>query len=159
MYYDQAVTRVNQVNWNEFGTNVSKDNGKLVNEFLRRLASFYKAECQIPKTPVYSNIAYLLGDTDLKINIYGLCNKSTNEFLEKHGYIEFIVSFYIQLAKYIDNHPEYSEYLKIYEPLLEIIESGGCFNINTMGIEIKGFGYIPLQGWYERYVYGEPGSV
>lgn len=156
MYLNQAITRINKVNWNEFGSNVSEENGKLAKEFLRRLACFYKAEFQKPKTPVYSNVAYLLGDTNLKISIDEFCQKSTQDFLEKHGYIKFIVSFYIQLAKYVDEHPNYSEYLNIYEPLLVILENGGSFNINTMGIEIGGVGYIPLQGWYERFVDEKP---
>ena len=41
MYFEQALTRINNIDWDKVGTNISDENGDLGVMFLSGLADFY----------------------------------------------------------------------------------------------------------------------
>ncbi|WP_432774820.1 hypothetical protein AAFJ72_16660 [Brevibacillus gelatini] len=159
MYLDKAVSRINGIKWEEVGTIVSNGDADLGCEFLRRLALFYKNECLRPQPPMFSNIAKLLGDIDNELLISMYCNPKVLEFVGNYQYLSKIFEFYIQLSIYVDNKPQYTEYLNVYEPLIRILERGGFFVLRPQELEIQNVKYIPLNGWYDRFVSAEPYNI
>lgn len=156
MYLDNAVSRIDGIKWDDVGTIVSNKDGDLACEFLRRLALFYKNECLSPQPPMFSNIAKLLGDTENEVHISMYCNPRVIEFVANYQYIKKLFEFYIQLSIYVDKNPKYTEYLNVYEPLIRIFERGGFFVLKPQELDIKNVMYIPLNGWYDRFVSAEP---
>ncbi|MGG3283317.1 hypothetical protein [Paenibacillus solani] len=159
IYLDNAVSRINDIKWEEVGTIVSNEDADLACEFLRRLALFYKNECLRPQPPMFSNIAKLLGDTENELLISMYCNSRVLEFVANHQYIEKLFVFYIQLSIYVDKKPKYTEYLNVYEPLIRILERGGFFVIRPQELEIQNVKYIPLNGWFDKFVSTEPYNI
>lgn len=159
IYLDNAVSRINDIKWEEVGTIVSNEDADLACEFLRRLALFYKNECLRPQPPMFSNIAKLLGDTENELLISMYCNPRVLEFVANHQYIEKLFVFYIQLSIYVDKKPKYTEYLNVNEPLIRILERGGFFVLRPQELEIQNVKYIPLNGWYDRFVSIEPYNI
>jgi len=156
MYLDKAVERINNIKWHEVGMNFSKAQIDLGYEFLRRLAKFFKDESIKPIKPFAANIASLMGDIDGSISISDYCNKETIEFLEKELYTQYIVQYYIQLAKYADKEPKAIKYLSVYEPLIRLLEIGGMFVLRCNELEIVHVAHFPYYGWYEGFVDKEP---
>ncbi|MCG7376399.1 hypothetical protein MH215_05295 [Paenibacillus sp. ACRSA] len=152
MYLNNAVSRINGIKWDMIGAIVSNKDADLGCEFLRRLALFYKNECLSPQPPMFSNIAKLLGDTENEVLISKYCNPTVLEFVANYQYIKKIFEFYIQLSIYVDRNPKYTEYLNVYEPLIRIIERGGFFVLRPQELDIQNVMYIPLNGWYDRFV-------
>ncbi|AIQ11297.1 hypothetical protein [Paenibacillus durus] len=156
MYLNKAIEKINNVKWDEVGTIVSEEDADLGREFLRRAAQFYKEESIKPLKPMFTHIAKLLGDTEEGVDISKYCSSKALELLVKNTSAKRIFEFYIQLAKYVDENPEYQKYLSVYEPLIRIFEKGGLFVFRMHELEIKNVAYISMNGWYERFVEMEP---
>lgn len=86
MYLDKALQRINEINWDVVGLNMSKSDTHLGYEFLRRLARFFKEQSQKPVPPLYANIANLLGDEEVVV-LSDYCNKEATEFLDEKKYV------------------------------------------------------------------------
>ncbi|MGG4147290.1 hypothetical protein ABEW34_29660 [Paenibacillus algorifonticola] len=156
MYLDEAIVKINSVKWDAIGTNVSKADVKLAQEFLRRLAQFFKEELIKPRPPLFSNIAQLLGDNEEEIVISNYCSEEASKFLGRSIYTGKVFEYYIQLSKYVDEHQKAIKYLNVYEPLIKIIERGGLFDLRHQSLEIQNVGHMPLSGWFEKFVTKEP---
>ena len=82
MYLEQAITRINNIDWDRVGTKSSVEDGNLGKEFLRRLANAY---------------------------------------------------------------------ISVYEPLIEIFECGGSFNLRKNDLDIENVIFIPLNNWFDKF--------
>ncbi|MFM9277129.1 hypothetical protein [Paenibacillus jiagnxiensis] len=154
---NQAMQRINQIPWDSIGTMESKEDSDLAREYLRRLALFYKDESITPLPPLISNIAKLLGDVDNELEVIDYChNINAIEFLNNHTFPRKIIEYYLQLAKFIDENSAYSKYLNVYTPLIRIFENGGLVVFRTRDLEVINGAFIPLNGWYERFVEKKP---
>ncbi len=151
MYLDNAVQRINTINWDIVGSNPSKTDTHLGYEFLRRLAQFFKEQSIKPVPPLYANIANLLGDSE-EVNISDYCNSEATKFLSENMFVGKIFGYYLQLAKYADKNPDAFIYFSVYEPLIKIIEKGGLFILRHLELDIAQVANFPLQGWYERFL-------
>ncbi|WP_339285692.1 hypothetical protein [Paenibacillus sp. FSL R5-0486] len=69
MLLENAVSKLNSINWGSVGTGVSEKDTNLGYEFLRRMAQFYKAEQLKPMPPAFTNVAKLLGDQEEELDI------------------------------------------------------------------------------------------
>lgn len=66
MYFENALNRINHINWKKFG-NPDAELTKveyLGYEYLRRMAAFYSQQSVPPILPLVTNIAEILGDTE-----------------------------------------------------------------------------------------------
>ncbi|CAH1224487.1 hypothetical protein [Paenibacillus sp. JJ-223] len=151
MYLDQAILRLNNINWSLVGTVSNKEDADVGYEFMRRLASFFKETQLAPKPPGLANVANLLGDSEGEIEIAALCNSDVVQFLSEDKNIQRMMQYYLQLARYADKNPDVHRYISIYDPLITLLERGGVFRITLRELVIKNGGTYPLNGWYERF--------
>ncbi|WP_145407691.1 hypothetical protein [Paenibacillus xylanexedens] len=157
MTLEAAVSKINNINWkNERRFTKGSYFGY---EYLRRLSQFYKMNQIRPKSPAFSNIPYLLGDTEGDSEFSTFYNKDMLMVFENNQSIKNIVVWYLQLAKYADKCPDGSQFLSVYEPLINLLECGGEFFMNNAGLEIKNEGYYPFNNWFERFVDAEPHDI
>ncbi|MNW42758.1 hypothetical protein D3C74_199390 [compost metagenome] len=152
MFLREAISRSNNIDWSLVGTIVSPENERLGYEFFRRMASFFQKENLTPISPKFADIARLLGDRRELVDITTFYSHETIEYMNKFSGVELFCNFYLKLAKYIDDHPEYAEYIYVYEPLLKILERKGAFVFRVNELEIIGVSHFPLGGWYERFL-------
>jgi len=157
MYYEDAVNRINSINWEQLGKAENGNNNHLGYEYLRRMAFFYK-EHPIKtkyKFPFFFNIAEYLGSKET-IRVVDCCNADAQEGLKEGSMAEYVVSFYLQLAKYADQKEEAATFLSIYDPLIRLLEKGFYFGIREGGLLIYNGRFYPLNNWYERFLDAEP---
>ncbi|KQO04820.1 hypothetical protein [Paenibacillus sp. Leaf72] len=153
MHLEKAILKINNINWKLVGE--VNEKGDLGYEYLRRLAQFFKEKQLKPRQPSFSNLAKLLGDEDeMEISIF--CNSDVIEFFNRDASMKSVIEWYLQLARYADKHPDVSPYLCVYEPLIRVLERGGSFYMNNVGLEVKNEGYYPLNNWFEKFVNKEP---
>ncbi len=151
----KAMNRINNINWSNFGKLGNVEDGKLIFEYLRRTAKFYKENFIKPVPPIYLNVADLLGYNH-KIELSELCSKEAVEELEKTVMIKNIVISYLELAEFADINNKVVKYLEIYEPLIRILERGGYFAFKEGGLSVYNAGFFPLSNWYEKFLGKEP---
>ncbi|NBH20290.1 hypothetical protein D3Z55_23585 [Clostridiaceae bacterium] len=152
MYLEQAITRINNIDWDKIGTNSSREDGDLGATFLYRLADFYSETLLKPYPPMVSDIAMLMGDRG-EVNFDEYYSDKTKKFLiqtEYHSQRD-VVEYYLKLSQLADRNPEVGKYIKVYEPLIEIFERGGSFILRKDGLDIKDIVYIPLYTWFEKF--------
>ncbi|MDR6725692.1 MULTISPECIES: hypothetical protein [Paenibacillus] len=112
----EAVSRSSNIDWSLVGTVVSPGDERLAYEFFRRLASFFQKENIVPISPKFADITRLLGGEKELVDITTIYSQETIEYMNQFSGIELICHFYLKLASYIDDHPQYSEYIYVYEP-------------------------------------------
>jgi len=159
MYFEKAISKINNISWGVIGENRSGNYEDLGYEFLRRMALFFKENRLDPLPPSMTNIAKLLGDTKNRLEISNYCTLNAIEFLNESLYTKKVFEYYLQLARYADEYPKVSRYLEIYEILIKVIELGGCFYLKHNELEIEGKAYYPLKGWFERFSSKEPVDI
>jgi len=152
MIFEKAIQKIDNLDWKAIGTASLNNNDQLAYEFFRRMAVFFKEQKIEPISPRFANISGLLGDTSELIDIQDYCNPESIKYMKKYSGIDLVCSFYLQLARYSEENIEYSKYLSVYEPLLKIIERKGVFIFRVNEMEIVGVSYIPLGGWYDRFI-------
>ncbi len=150
MYLEQAISRINNIEWDEVGTKISGKCAVLGAEFLQRLANFYDKTSNKPYPPLFCDVATVLGDTG-KMDFEQYYNEKTKKFLSKTIYQYKIFEYYLKLSRLADENFEAQQYLNIYEPLIEILERGGSFKLRKNHLEIEGITSIPLNNWFYRY--------
>ena len=84
MYFEQALTRINNIDWDKVGTNISDENGDLGVMFLSGLADFYSETLLKPYPPIVSDIAMLMGDKR-EVSFEEYYNDKTKKFYVKHN--------------------------------------------------------------------------
>ncbi len=150
MYFEQALTRINNIDWDKVGTNISDENGDLGVMFLSGLADFYSETLLKPYPPIVSYIAMLMGDKR-EVSFDEYYSDKTKKFLCQTQYQSKIVEYYLKLSQLADRNPEVEKYIKVYEPLIEIFEQGGSFLLRYEGLEIKDICFIPLYTWFDKF--------
>lgn len=150
MYFEQAIARINLIDWDKVGTKISAEDEKLGHAYLKRLANFYSETLIKPYPPLFSDIAWLMGDKR-DVNFDEYYNDKTKKFLCKTKYQSKIVEYYLKLSQLADNNQEAGKYLNIYEPLIKIFEQGGSFKLRKNDLEIEHVIFIPLNNWFEKY--------
>ena len=150
MYLEQAITRINNIDWDRVGTKSSVEDGNLGKEFLRRLANFYSKTLFKRYPPLASDIARLMGD-NREANFEKYYNDKTKEFLCKTIYQSKVIEYYLKLSQLADDNPEARAYISVYEPLIEIFECGGSFNLRKNDLDIENVIFIPLNNWFDKF--------
>lgn len=155
MYFEKAINRINQIEWERLSIINRADEQNLGHEYLQRLATFFHEQKIKPINPLVANVASLLGD-ESTIDIADWCDTKVLESLEDKSIPKAIVMFYLQLARYIDQVPENAPLLDIYEPLLRLLEKGFVFGYREGGLMVYNAKLYPLNGWYDRFVNATP---
>ncbi|SEP34489.1 hypothetical protein [Paenibacillus sp. OK076] len=159
MLLNDVVSRVRNLDWSSVGTVISKENERLGYEFFRRLASFFQVENITPISPKFTDISCLLGDTRELIDFKLFFNEEIIKYMNQFSGVELFLNFYLKLGKYVEDHPEHSKYIFVYEPLLKILERKGAFVFRVNELEIVGVSHLPLGGWYERFLNKPPCDI
>lgn len=150
MNLEQAITRINNIEWDKVGIKASKEDGILGAEFLHRLANFYNEKLIKPYPPLLSDIANILGDNS-EMDFDQYYNDMTREFLNKTIYQNKIVEYYLKLSRLAEKNLEAKQFLNVYEPLIEIFEKGGSFKLRKNDLEIEQIIFIPLNNWFDKF--------
>jgi len=160
LYLQEAIKRINDINWDEYGKKEPfEDSGRYANEYLRRSAIFFKETSLNPENPLHTNIAELMGYSyDEKTNILNLCSIEARNALTR-SFPSYIVEFYLQLSKAADSNSDMAKYLEIYEPAIRLIELGQKFAYKEKGFMIFDVGFLPMNDWYNRFVNREPQEI
>ncbi|MCG7376397.1 hypothetical protein MH215_05285 [Paenibacillus sp. ACRSA] len=157
MRLEAAVSKINSINWGNIGNFTQERYFGF--EYLRRLSQFYKNKQLKAKSPAFANLPRFLGDIEWDMDISTYFSADILRIFEDNQSIRNIVLWYLQLARYSDKCPEASQYLSVYEPLINLLECGGEFFMNNAGLEIKNEGYYPFNNWFERFVDAEPRDI
>ena len=156
MYFEEAVKRINSIDWEKFGTNERRDEEGHVSKYLHRLEELIRecVEGTIPIHPLYcANVAKYLGDTET-VNIADYCSPIVLERTENHRLVQYVIEWYLQLVKYAECNEMAEKYVDVFDSLITLLESGRRFFNGDGGINVPGTGYWPLHGWYSRVVKG-----
>lgn len=151
MYLDTAVKRINDIDWDLVGKNASKEDMLLAYEYLRRLAVFFKETGIKSRMPMVANIAYLLGDNCMRIDMMDYCTKPVSDYFVDNTFKCIGIEYYVQMAGYADRCPEQLKYLGVFEPLIRIYERGGECEIRYNEINLVNIGSFSLVGWYSKF--------
>ena len=150
MYLERAITRINNINWDKVGTKISTKDGDLGERFLQRLANFYYETSIKQYPPLLSDIARLMGDNS-EANFDKYYTDKTKQFLCMTIYQSKIIEYYLKLSQLADDNPEARAYISVYEPLIEIFEHGGSFNLRKNDLDIENVIFIPLNNWFDKF--------
>lgn len=101
MYFENAIERINKINWNKLGNPASQNEKNLGYEYLKRMAHFFYNQNLKPMNPLFTNIASLLGDKEI-MNIMEYCNVDAQERLEDKSTMEASLTFCLQFFYDID---------------------------------------------------------
>ena len=155
MYFEEAMKRINKIDWNLFGKTVyNKKNLEMVDpgsEYLKKIALFFHEQCIPPRNPLFTNVAELLGYEE-KVDIKECCNPIMEDVL-KNSYIpKHMIECHLQMAKLVDMEPKYERYLNIYDPMICLMELGFNFSYREGGFMVYGDGFYPLNNWYKGFL-------
>lgn len=159
MYIEKAIKRINNINWDLVGKNISKSDAYFGYEFLRRLAKFFEMELITPRKPLMTNIADLLGDLDGDLVLSDYCNSEVVNFLGDGMSKKNIIQYYIQLCRYAEKNPYAIRYISVYDPLIKLLEKGGMYRLDFNELEIVNVSYYPLRAWYNTFLKKEPINI
>ena len=152
MYFEQAVERINGIDWELFGIMFyHRERNDLGGNYLRNLALFFHEQNIPPFHPLFTNVAEFLGYHE-KVDLKYCCNTIVDDVLKYSSCPRRMIECHLQLAKLIDMDKTYEKYLKIYEPMIGLIELGFYFAYREGGLDIPGQGLYPLHNWYERFL-------
>lgn len=149
MYYNKALNRINRMDWSQLG--MCKGEQRMGFKYLCRMAGFVEEQAIQPINPLFINIANALGDVG-DVDYVESCNVETRTALKNKCAIRNMVNFYLQLSNYIDKNYEAEVYLKIYDPMIQLLEEGYDYEFREGGLMIYNVGLYPLSGWYERFL-------
>ena len=154
MYFDDAVERINKIDWGRINMEGGKDAQNLGCQFLHRMAIFTRDHSLTTNyNPLFRNIAAELGDKE-SIDIADYCSIEAQTVL--NTVLRSIIMCYLQLAKYSDQNPDAYKYMQVYEPLIQLLEEGFLFTYREGGLMIFGGGLYHLHHWYETYLNKNP---
>ena len=66
------------------------------------------------------------------------------------------LNHYLQLARYVDQNPEYAKYLDVYDPLLQVVEQGKTFSLRWNDLRIVNCPEFFIDEWYDMFVMAKP---
>ena len=150
MYFEQAIERINQINWKAFG-HTKIEYSEKGSQYLIRMAQFIKENSFEPINPLVINVAELLGSKD-RIELWDYCPVESVTALSRYNLVKDMLERYLELSRFSDIHEEYKKYLKIYEPLVELVELGIPYIYRDHGLMVYNSGLWPLHNWYEKFV-------
>ena len=155
MYFEEAVKRINKIDWKLFGKTVCSEEDLEIHElgsrYLKNMALFFYEQHIPPYNPLVISAAELLGYKE-KVDIKECCNPIIEEILKDNYYPKRIIEFHLQMAKLVDMEPKYEKYLNIYEPMICLIELGFNFGHREGGLMVYEVGYYPFYNWYKGFL-------
>ena len=158
MYLDNAINRINKIEWKKSMVPVNKYKHHLGYEYLRRAAIFINKQEIKPINPIFLNVASVLGDEEER-NYLELCRPETIAALENKCAQRNMVVFYLQLANYVDKYGAEEEYLQIYDPMIRMLEEGTFYEFRDGGLMVYNVGLYPLHGWYDNFLNASPKEI
>lgn len=151
MYTENAIVRLNSINWDNIGQNGHEKDIELGVEFLKRMAKFCKKNNIIPTLPFMTDIPSLLGKDTISDTLLEQCNDSLKEIIKNPSFSTSIVNYYLRACALGNEEDKYIDCIHIYEPIILLFEKGGNFVYRERGMSFINSGLIPLTNWFENF--------
>ena len=155
MYFEEAVKRINKIDWELFGKTVCSEEDLEIHElgsrYLKNMALFFYEQHIPPYNPLVISAAELLGYKE-KVDIKECCNPTIEVVLENCHIPKHMIECHLQMAKLVDMEPKYERYLNIYDPMICLMELGFNFGHREGGLMVYEVGFYPLNNWYNRFL-------
>lgn len=151
MFTENAIIRLNQIDWDKIGQNGHRDDIELGTEFLKRMAKFCKKNNVKPMLPFLIDIPALLGKNTINSTLLEQCNDSVKKIIKNPSFATSIVNYYLRACILADEQEKYIDCIDIYEPIIVLFEKGGYFFYRERGMSFMNSGLIPLSNWLEKF--------
>ena len=96
MFTENAIIRLNQIDWDKIGQNGHRDDIELGTEFLKRMAKFCKKNNVKPMLPFLIDIPALLGKNTINSTLLEQCNDSVKKIIKNPSFATSIVNYYLR---------------------------------------------------------------
>lgn len=149
MYSKIAIERINKVSWTTLGTAGTREDSKLMAEFLRRMAIFSVSHNVMPQNPFVIDIANELGFHN-NIDTEKFYSKEMLEYVNNNMYANYLIKSYLKLSVISDEIKEVQKYLDIYDPIIRLFEKGVHFIVRSGFIDVTNVGSFPVRNWLSR---------
>ena len=144
MYTENAIIRLNNINWDNIGQNGHEKDIELGIEFIKRLAKFCKKNNITPSLPFTTDLPSLLGKDTISNVLLEQCNDNVKKIIKNPSFSTSIVNYYLRACILGDC-------VYIYEPIILLFEKGGNFVYRERGMSFINSGLIPLANWFENF--------
>ncbi len=151
MNLENAIDRINKIDWNELGKPREGHDYFLAGDFLKRAAVFIKEQGIKPINPLVLDVVAVLGDKE-EINYIEYCSLEVKKALENRCTVSYVINSYLKLVDYVNKNKDVEAYLQIYEPMIQLLEMGYAYGYREGGLLFYNGGFFPLNGWYERFL-------
>lgn len=148
-YSKIAIEKINKVNWTTLGTTGTREDSKLMAEFLRRMAIFSVTNNVLPQNPFVINIANELGFQN-NIDTGKFYSRETLAYVNNNMYASCLIQSYLKCSIITDENNEVYKYLDVYEPIIRLFEKGVSFIVRSGFIDVTNVGSFPVNNWLSR---------
>lgn len=153
MYIEKAIKRLNNIRWENLGSNGEEKDIELGIEFLKRMAVFCKRNGISPRfmLPFMINLSSLEANCVISQEILDKCNDKVREIIKSPSFSTAIVTFYLQVSILTDQDIKFINAVDVYEPIIELFEKEGYFVYRERGMSFFNAGLISLNNWFDRF--------
>lgn len=148
MTFEKQIARVLAIDETRFGSNAADVHCKLVNQFLKSVATLLNARDSEIQSPHFEpREVFGAGeslDSDLKAK---LRSKFDNSF-----FVYQVVCRHLRLTKLSEANEDAVAHCQLYEPLIEVLEDGGLLDLDRSDIVVDGKWTAPVRNFRKRCV-------
>lgn len=151
MYTENAIERLNNIDWNNIGENGQEKDMELGIEFLAKMEKFCNENIITPTLPFMTDLPSFLGNYVLGEEILNKCNSDLRNIIDNPTVSTVIVKYYIGASVLADSNVKYVACMDVYEPIIRLFEKGGNFVYRERGMSFINSGLLPLANWLKNF--------
>ncbi|MDE6700754.1 MAG: hypothetical protein K2K10_07055 [Acetatifactor sp.] len=123
MYTENAIERLNNIDWNNIGENGQEKDMELGIEFLAKMEKFCNENSITPTLPFMTDLPSFLGNYVLGEEILNRCNSDLRNIIDNPTVSTVIVKHYIKASVLADSNVKYVACMDVYEPIIRLFEN------------------------------------
>ncbi len=151
MYVENAIIRLNNINWDAIGQNGHKKDMELGIEFLKKMAKFCKKNNITPNLPFMTDLPSFFGKKTIDNVLLEQCNDTVKKIIKNPSFSTSVVNYYLRASLLKDEKEKEIDCIYVYEPIILLFEKGGNFIYKERGMSFINSGLIPLTNWFEKF--------
>lgn len=151
MYVENAIIRLNNINWDAIGQNGHKKDMELGIEFLKKMAKFCKKNNITPNLPFMTDLPSFFGKKTIDNVLLEQCNDTVKKIIKNPSFSTSVVNYYLRASLLKDEKEKKIDCIYVYEPIILLFEKGGNFIYKERGMSFINSGLIPLTNWFEKF--------
>ncbi len=151
MYAENAIIRLNNINWDAIGQNGHKKDMELGIEFLKKMAKFCKKNNITPNLPFITDLPSFFGKKTIDNVLLEQCNDTVKKIIKNPSFSTSVVNYYLRASLLKDEKEKEIDCIYVYEPIILLFEKGGNFIYKERGMSFINSGLIPLTNWFEKF--------